>query len=253
MNPNIDELFAQMLVGNYDDDLPWLAVRSLRQLGSRKVFEQAAEWCRSDNYLQRARGADVLAQIGRTLDHPANNFPDESFSIISTMLQSEKDSRVLLAAIHALGHIGNPLAIPLVAKHHLDSDVDVRFAVACALGSFANNAEARDTLLALMRDADEEVRDWATFGLGVLGDLDSDEIRDALWQGLEDSSVDVREESLVGLAKRKDERALKILIAALSQREVSNRVHEAAAEFLDETQDHTTSDYLSLLKQRFSV
>jgi hypothetical protein len=83
-----------------------------------------------------------------------------------------------------------------------------------------------------MRDVDEDVRDWATFGLGVLGDLDSEEIRDALWQRISDPYRDVREESLVGLAKRKDQRALQVLIAELNQPEVSNAVLEAAAEFL---------------------
>jgi Fe-S oxidoreductase len=30
----------------------------------------------------RARGADVLAQIGRTVEHRSNNFPDESFAVL---------------------------------------------------------------------------------------------------------------------------------------------------------------------------
>jgi HEAT repeat protein len=254
MDSNVDELFAQMLTGNYDDDLPWKAVQELRRLGSGEVFNRAGEWCLSDDPLKRARGADVLAQIGRTFNNPINSFLDESFSIISNMLQSEKDPLTLLAGVHALGHIGNPLAIPLVVAHHLHPEVDVRFAVACALGNFANDAHARDALLVLMRDADEDVRDWATFGLGVLGDLDSDEVRDALLQGISDPCPDVREESLVGLAKRKDQRALNVLFAALNQPEVSNRVREAAAEFLGEQQaDHTPSHYIALLKERFPV
>ncbi len=254
MDSNVDELFARMLAGNYDDELPWEAVQTLRRLGSREVFNRAAEWCLSDDPLKRARGADVLAQIGRTVDNPVNNFLDESFSIVSNMVQVEKDPLPLLAAVHALGHIGNPLAISLVVAHHLHADVDVRFAVACALGNFANDAHAKDALLALMRDDDEDVRDWATFGLGVLGDLDSDEVRDALWQRISDPCPDVREESLVGLARRKDQRALKVLIAALNQPEISDRVREAAAEFLGEQHaDHTSNDYMALLKQRFPV
>ena len=254
MDWNIDELFARMLAGNYDDELPWEAVRTLRGIGSRAVFTRAADWCVSDDPLKRARGADVLAQIGRTTDNPSNNFPGESFSIVSTLVQLEKDPLPLGAAVHALGHIGNRLAVPLLVAHHLHPNVDVRFAVACALGNFANDSHAADSLLVLTRDVDEDVRDWATFGLGVLGDLDSEEIRDALCQRMSDPYRDVREESLVGLAKRKDQRALQVLIAELNQPEVSNAVLEAAAEFLGEQQaDRSSSDYVALLKQRFYV
>lgn len=44
-----------------------------------------------------------------------------------------------------------------------------------------------------MDDTDDDVRDWAAFGLGVLGDQDSVEIREALYRKLNDQSVDVRE------------------------------------------------------------
>src|SRR5262245_52898025 len=178
MDSEVDELFARTLTGNYDDEAPWKAVHTLRRLGSRAVFSRAAEWCLADDPVKRARGADVLAQIGRTAQNPSNNFSDESFSIISALVQLEKDPLPLSAALHALGHIRNPLAIPLLVPHHLHPDVDVRFAVACALGNFADDSQAANSLLVLMRDVDEDVRDWATFGLAVLGDLDSQEIRD---------------------------------------------------------------------------
>jgi HEAT repeat protein len=100
------------------------------------------------------------------------------------------------------------------------------------------------------------VRDWATFGLGVLGDLDSEEIRDALWQRMKDPNRDVREESLVGLGKRKDQRALPALIAELNQPEISDRVIEAAEGFLSETEqaeERSPSDYVAALKKRFSL
>src|SRR5207253_9364544 len=57
---------------------------------------------------------------------------------------------------------------------------DVRFAVACALGNFADDPRAAPVLMTLMHDVDDDVRDWATFGLGVLGDKDSPEIREVL-------------------------------------------------------------------------
>src|SRR5260370_39849744 len=92
---NIDELFARTLSGDYDDDAPWEAVRTLRQIGSRDVFDRAAEWCGSENPLQRARGADVLAQLGKTANHCSNSFPEESYDVVSRMLRRGKKQRPL--------------------------------------------------------------------------------------------------------------------------------------------------------------
>jgi len=251
----LDEIFAQTLTGDYDDESPWEAVRTLHRTGGREVCDRAAEWCRSDDPLKRARGA-VLGPLGRMVEHPSNNSPEECFTLVSTLVQREEDPLPLLSAIHALGHIGNPLAVPLVIDHRLHPSGDVRFAVPCALGSFANDSRAADALLALMQDAGEDVRDWATFGLGVLGDLDSQEIRDALWQRMSDPNTDVREESLVSLGKRKDQRALPALIAEFNQPETSSRVVEAAEAFLGEKEqaaDRSPGDYLAALKRRFPL
>jgi HEAT repeat protein len=252
----IDEIFAQTLTGDSDDGLPWKAVQKLHMFGSREVFDRAAEWCSSDNPLKRARGADVLAQLGKSPDRPEHTFPDECFAIVSALVQKEQDPLALMSAVYALGHLGNPLAIPLVTELHLHPSADVREAVAYALGSFANDSRASNALLALLRDVDEEVRDWATFGLGVLGDLDSREIRDALYRGMNDPSRDVREESLVGLAKRKDQRVLPVLIAELNEPEISLRVTDAAELFLGEDedrQDWSPTDYVAALRNRFSL
>src|SRR5205085_12115620 len=188
----IDELFVPTLTGEYDADVPWEAVGKLRNLGTRQVFERAAEWCTLGDPSKRARGADVLAQIGRTAEHPHNNFPEESYSVVSQLAQHEKDPLPLLAAIHALGHIADPRALPLLIENSAHADRDVRFAVALALGNFANDPSSVQALIALMEDPDGGVRDWATFGLGVLGHADSTEIRAALlkrttdctWRGI---------------------------------------------------------------------
>ena len=50
----------------------------------------------------------------------------------------------------------------------------------------------------------KDLRDWATFGLGVQGSSDSFAIRDALLERLSDADQDVREEAMVGLGKRKN-------------------------------------------------
>lgn len=253
----IDELFSRTLSGGYEDDSAWEAVRTLQHIGTREVFDRAAEWCNSDEPLVRARGADVLAQLGKTVEHPTNSFPEDSYLLVSQLLQKEIDPRPLSSAISALGHIENLQAIPLIVRHQRHESADVRFSVACALGSFAlfNDPLAIKALLVLMEDGDDDVRDWATFGLGVQGDSDSEEIRDALFRRMSDSDDDVREEAMVGLAKRKDQRVLPSLIAALEQPTMTDRVLEAADLTLDvqgDRKDWKSRDYVGALRERFA-
>lgn len=250
----IDKLFAQTLTGDYDEGAPWEAVGKLRNLGTRQVYERAADWCVSSDPLKRARGADVLAQIGRTSEHPQNNFLEESYAVVSQLAQHEKEPLPLLAAIHALGHIGNPLALPLVIQNCSHEDANVRFAVACALGKFTDDPRAIQSLIALMGDRDEDVRDWATFGLGVLGDADSSEVRTALLKRTDDPNRDVREEAVVALANRKESRVIPTLVAELNQGTVSNRLREAAESFLGECEEHEKwdgHDFAKALSLRF--
>ncbi len=229
----IDELFAKTLLGELDDDAPWDAVRELRRIGSREVFEQAANWCRCGDPLQRTRGSDVLAQIGNTPEHPGNAFPDECFSTVREMLARETDPMPLSSAVYASGHIGNTAAVPLLLGFSSHPDADVRNALAFALGCFPNDAQALPVLLKLMRDPDEDVRDWATFAVSTLGDHDSMEVRDALAAAMNDPAQGVRTEAVVGLAKRKDPRAISPLLAALAEPEVTDITFEAATFLLD--------------------
>ncbi len=255
---NIDELFARTLSGDYDDDAPWEAVRTLRQIGSRDVFDRAAEWCGSENPLQRARGADVLAQLGKTANHCSNSFPEESYDVVSRMLRREKDQQPLRAAIAALGHLDNSSAVPLIIENQFQfhPSAEVRFSVAFAFGAFPNDPHAIALLLLLMEDPDDDVRDWATFGLGVLSDSNCDEICDALFRRISDSNQDVREEAMVGLGKRKDKRVLPALIVELQQPSMTYRVIDAAREMLgmeEDRKDWSGDDYVAALRERFPL
>src|SRR5260370_28910122 len=203
---DVQQLFTATLHGDYKDDAPWEAVHKLRRLGTREVFDVATLWCASEDPLMRARGIDVLAQLGKTAEHPTNSFPDESYSVVTNLLVTEEDARPLDSAIAALGHLDDPRAVPLIARFRSHPNSEIRFSVACALGSFPNDPLSVETLLTLMVDTDEEVRDWATFGVGVLGDTDSAAVKDALARAVNDSNEDVREESLIGLSSRPDKR-----------------------------------------------
>ena len=105
-----------------------------------------------------------------------------------------------------------------------------------------------------MEDADEDVRDWATFGLGVLGDQDSQTIRDAIYRRLSDTNEEVREEAMVGLGKRMDGRVLPLLLAALKGPTIKFRVAEAASLMLgmqSDRDDWGVGEYCAAQEARF--
>jgi HEAT repeat protein len=250
----IDDLFAQTLKGEYDDEASWHAVHALRHIGSREVLETATDWCRSDEPLKRARGADVLAQLGRTADHPENIFPEESFSVVMALAENEKPIQPLASAIQALGHIGDPRAIPLLVRYGTHPEAEIRFAVACASGSFASEPPIVTVLLELMGDADEDVRDWATFGLGTLSTADTPEIRDSFADLLNNPPSDVVDEALAGLAQRRDQRALPLILERLRQPDVDDHTLESAGAMLGMhagKQHMAPEDYISALQLRF--
>lgn len=213
---DLSKIFERTLAHDYDDDEAWEAVNALRATGTREVFEIAAQWRRSENPLKRARAADVLGQLGVGPDRP-HAFPEEACDLLLELLSQETHSRPAASAIIALGHLRDGRSLPIFYKFVSHEDAVLRHAVAFALGCLVDNPASHPGLMLLMNDEDDDVRDWATFSLGVWGDQDSGQICDALTQRLGDSSENVRMEAIVGLAKRGDARVLPALIVALEQ------------------------------------
>ena len=98
---------------------------------------KAAAWTESVEPLERARGIDVIAQLGKTADHPSNSFPQESYDITIKVVQREREVQPLNSAISALGHIDYPRAVPLIAGFYSHPSETIRFTVACSLGSLS--------------------------------------------------------------------------------------------------------------------
>jgi hypothetical protein len=258
----VEALFAQTLVGDYEGEDAWNAVTALRQVGSRDIFNYAAAWSSSDDPLKRARAAAVLCQLRRApatsplTEMPEWVFRDETYLLVTKMLENERDPLVLDSAISALGHLDNVEGVALILRYMDHPDEDVRFSVAFALGCFPNNDAAIKGLLTLTMDPDEDVRDWAVFGLGAQGNIDSPEIREALLRSLEDPNVNVREEAAVGLGKRWDQRLIPLLWAMLNEPELKVRVAEAAAALLgldEDPPEWEAPDYKAALTSKFGI
>lgn len=89
-------------------------------------------------------------------------------------------------------------------------------------------------MIGLMEDPDEDVRDWATFGLGTQTEIDGPEVREALAGRWSDENLDARDEAILGSARRRDRRVLPVLAARLGEDEVGRLPVEAAAYLCDE-------------------
>lgn len=209
----------------------WKCVRELQIRGTEEVFDAAAQLCRKRDNASRSLGADILGQLGT----PNRPFRKRSLEILWSLLSLAKSPKVLNSALVAIGHLqekSDARKIRLVTNLANHSSETVRYGVVHALLSRSDPLSVK-TLIGLSNDKVATVRDWATFGLGSMTELDSPRIRKALKERLDDSDLDTRHEALVGLARRKSRDARDRLIAELQEPEPYSLVFEAAIEFDD--------------------
>ncbi|MDV9191929.1 HEAT repeat domain-containing protein, partial [Streptomyces sp. SR27] len=143
-----------------------------------------------------------------------------------------------LSVVWALGECAEPSAVPellAVAEH---PDPVVRRAVAGALAGIvpAGHVEALGVLLALSRDGDARVRDWATLALAELPD-DTPLVREGLAERLGDSDPETAAEAARGLAIRQDPRAVDALAAVLADGDPEGAARETALAALEYVHD----------------
>jgi HEAT repeat protein len=237
-NKNAEELFAITLAGEYDDDFAWEAVSVLRLRGTPEVFELAKRFCNSDDPKARARGLSVLAQLGAGKPDAERPFVGESVSIAIDHL-ADRDIEVLRSAAWALSFLGTEPGVAALRNMRDHPDPNVRLAVASCI-ELRGHPNGINTLLHLMEDCDDEVRDWATFSIGseelsqagVEGHFDTPEIRAALKRRLSDHYEEARREAIWGLARRKDPIGIELLIQALDSEDPWSGDQDAAEELL---------------------
>jgi HEAT repeat protein len=134
----------------------------------------------------------------------------ESIRIALHRMENDEDADVRGAAASVFGQLKPPEALPQLCTAALDPSGEVRFHVAAALGSYyfdtgppeweSYKAQVTQTLLRLMDDPDDDVRDWATFAMNT-GGHDTPEVRERLWKALDDPNPDVRGEAAAALAE----------------------------------------------------
>jgi hypothetical protein len=215
--------------------IDYRAIRALpAELGIEAVFGQAAEWVSRADARSRCAGLNVLGVLA--LDHP------EAFAmLLSAVPDAASDPRVTVrrALAKALGTHADERVRPGLVQLMHDEDAGVRVLVAAGLpltcvDDEAGEREVAPLLLNMFSDEDDDVRDWATFALGVQMDIDTADVRDALARMLTDVGGDTAGEAALGLARRHDPRALDVLLTELADANVGNLYVEGAAYLADE-------------------
>jgi HEAT repeat protein len=227
---------SQKLIRNalryWGSDKAWRAIASLHMRGSPGTLELAQTLACSPSWRKRSLGLYIASQFRRrtsqALFGSAEYALDETQALLLAGLH-DLHEEVITAAISGFGHRPHPDALPKLVQLSRHRNASIRFHVAVALGGYSEpTAIAAQILLA--RDEDSDVRDWATFGLGTLQEVDTPEVREVLWVNLHDKDSDVLGEALVGLAKRQDARAVDFLYEHLDE---NSRVYQLeAAELL---------------------
>jgi HEAT repeat protein len=209
-----------------DDHQRWAAIRALQDRGTREVFEAARELCAGVEPHERCLGVDILAQ-GQSW---VKTFHDEAVTLLLQVLEREDEPRVLSSIGMALDHRHDRRAVEPLAALRNHPDAGVRYSVVHGLLRHQDD-QAVQALIELSDDEASDVRDWATFGLCVLLDIDTPALREALVRRLADADPDTRGEAMVGLARRHDNRVVPALVEALQAGWDGSLVREAVEEF----------------------
>jgi HEAT repeat protein len=254
---SIDDLFKQAVSGTEDDDDAWSAVTKLHFVGTREILDKAIALTFSENPYHRARGADIIGQLGVQPGIASTSFVPERLTASLDLLRRETAPLPLSSAISAIAHIDEDEGIQEILRFRKHPNDEVRWHVASALRG-RDNPEIVSALIELMEDTEPTIRDWATFGLGMQTNADSQEIRDALFERTKDTYIDAREEAIYGLAKRKDLRVLPSLFDALGESNHGSRIEEAVSELLEmsdekDNNEWTAAKYAESLRIKFGL
>lgn len=243
--PYADLAERALRCGDPDQD-DWIeSVTALWRRGDEETFQTAAAWCASDDPLRQAFAADVLAQLGFTSrvtadgdPGPRRPFAARALPLLRELSREAQEPELIQAVVLGLGHHGDPAALPEILLHAGHPDAQVRHRVALALGGLVPNdhADGIETLIAMSRDADAHVRDWATMALAGV-EADTHRIREALAARLNDPDADTAAEAARGLAMRQDPRAAQALTRLLADEDPDGYARDTAADAVRHIQD----------------
>lgn len=219
----VDALVATALRGVSESSEAWEAIYALHRRGGEAVFAAASALLRSRLPRERARGADILAQ----LEQPSDVRSRAADRMLPLLLE-EQDAQVLPSLIAGLGHLGDARVPPATAPFRDHGSPHVRGGVLLSLLK-SSGEDPLSVLLPFLDDPDEGVRGLAMAHLRTLpSDVDAPALRNSLVRRMDDGSPVLRAEAVLLLAQRKDTRTLEPLRRALRRSRVRQEFVEAA-------------------------
>lgn len=238
-----DDKLISRLLNNKSDKSRWDNIRVLRSRPSEELFLKCVEFTKSNDTKIRKIGIDILAQLGST----PRPFLKETSKIYFELLDFETDPEVLMSLLYSIRHNNDKLGVVEIEKlcslqNHNNSLV--KEGLVSALG-FTDNLQAINVLIKFTEDRLSHIRDWATFYIGQ-GERNNKQIRNALWNRINDKHQETKFEAIVGLAKRKDTRVIEIIKRELLDGEFGTLLFDAIIETSDK-------QFLPLLRQNLKA
>ncbi len=178
-------LFFGWLVAEEKSSLDHL--RDIKSGGTTRRWQAAFELAKQLNNIDRQDQADIDRLVPEMID---------------TFREADRDDpRVRRYLALALGHVGDPQAVPVLLEALSDGDPETRIYAIWALGSLGDE-RAVEPLLELVQHDDPGLRKMAVYSLGTLG---AEESRATLQAALGDYEMDVAWNAAIALAKLGDD------------------------------------------------
>ena len=261
---NLDSLSTDALFdvacNSVDEDTRWKAISRLHFVGGEDAFQKCLQLLRSTNIKHKIAAVDILAQLMDpdridAADSDGTKYkrlhPRKTIDVLLNVVTSASDEDLLASIFYAMGHNKSQRAVSSLVAHKNHFNSDIRYAVCFAL---LTNTD-KDSIFALIdlsKDEDEDVRNWATFGLAQQIDLNTPYIRNALWNRVSDRNNEIRAEAILGLSRRQDKSSIELIICelhnAIEKGECWDQIIEAAFYM----PDPRYCEYLEILKSKKS-
>jgi hypothetical protein len=204
--PSAEVLFDRVLEADddADDEEDWPRQELLRR-ADHATYSMLCRELESDDADRRNWAVGLLGGLGGWTRYRVQfillyrPFRAATVDRLIALAAVEEDEDVLLSLGRAFGNLDDPRAIPTLLGLKDHPDEDVRWGVVQGL-LHLKDERAVAALIELSTDEDGDVRDWATFGLATLIEIDTPEVRAALYARLDDPAA--CDEAVHGLVER---------------------------------------------------